>query len=297
MELLPGRTAFITGAASGIGLGVARALAGHGVKLVLADVDAAKLGEAADALAADGAAVLPLTLDVRDEAAWTEATDRAWSWGGGVQILCNAAGVVFIGALAEQSVGLWRLTQAVNLDGPYFGARALLPRMLASGDPGRIVNVASLAALWGENKLAAYSASKFGLLGLSEGLQLELARTPVGVTVVFPGPTRTGLGLSARRLAAAEGLAEEPEGRGGAGRGMDPDALGRRVVRAIERDEVYVITHPDWRPLLDVRFAALRAAFGESAEPGYAEADGAVEKTAHRLAAALGAPTPADGGS
>jgi NAD(P)-dependent dehydrogenase (short-subunit alcohol dehydrogenase family) len=294
MELSADRTALITGGASGIGLGIARALAARGVRLVLTDVNAEALAIAAQALSDTGAEVLPLTLDVRDEAAWTTAAEAAWAWSGGVQILCNAAGVVFVGAAADEPVKIWRLTQAVNLDGPYLGVHTLLPRMLASGDEGRIVNIASLAALWGEGKLASYSASKFGLLGLSEALQLELSRTRIGVTVVFPGPTRTNLGASGRRLAASEGLMEAgPQGQGG-GRGMDPDALGRRVVKSIERDEVYVITHPGWRPLLDVRFDALRKAFAESADPDYAEAEGAVDKMAHRLGAALaGGPRPA----
>ncbi len=293
MLLSPDQTALITGGASGIGLAIARALAARGVRLVLTDIDDEALAAAARALSEAGAAVLPLTLDIRDEAAWEATAQAAWAWSGGVQILCNAAGVVFLGAVADQPIKLWRLTQAVNLDGPFFGVHTLLPRMLASDDEGRIVNIASLAALWGEGKLASYSASKFGLLGLSEALQLELARTRIGVTVVFPGPTRTNLGSSGRRLAAAEGLMEAgPRGQGAA-RGMDPDALGRRVAEAIEQDEFYVITHPEWRPLLDERHAALRRAFGSSADPNYAETEAAVDKMALRLGAALaGGPRP-----
>jgi NAD(P)-dependent dehydrogenase (short-subunit alcohol dehydrogenase family) len=189
--------------------------------------------------------------------------------------------------VADQSSDLWRLTQSVNLDGPYYGARALLPRMLESGRPGRIVNVASLAALWGESHMAAYCASKFGLLGLCEALQLELARSPLGVTTVFPGPTRTGLGRSTQALAAAEGLLAPQPPPGGPAAGMDPNAIGRRVVAAILADEPYVITHPEWRPLLDIRSAALAAAFGPGADPQYREPEGVVAKLAGRMAAAL----------
>jgi NAD(P)-dependent dehydrogenase (short-subunit alcohol dehydrogenase family) len=288
MELGPNRAAFITGGASGIGLGLARALAAAGVKLILADLDEAGVRQAAATLIETGAQVLPLTLDVRSEAAWNDAAQAAWDWSGGVQLLCNCAGVVFIGGLSEQSVDLWRLTQDVNVHGPYLGVRAFLPRMLASGHAGRIVNVASLAGLWGENKLAAYTASKFALVGLSEALQLELARTSVGVAVVFPGPTRTNLGRSTRRLGEREGLLE-PNGSSpsGVGRGMDPDAVGQRIVEAVRIDAFYVITHPDWRPMLDARFDVLRDAFGEPAEAGYADSNEMVDKLSGRLRSAL----------
>ncbi len=288
MDIGPGQTAFITGGASGIGLGVARAVAGRGAKVVLADVDGQRVHAAAEGLLASGAQVLPLLLDVRDQGAWEAAAQTAWAWSGGVQLLVNCAGVVFMGALAEQSPALWRLTYEVNTLGPYLGIRTLLPRMLETGQAGRIVNVASLAGLWGEAKLAAYSASKFALVGLSEALQLELARTRVGVTVVFPGPTRTNLGGSTRRLGQREGLLEPAERReGGAANGMDPDAVGQRIVEAVRAEDFYVITHPDWRPLLEARVEALRGAFGAPAQPHYADAPATVDKLAGRLRAAL----------
>jgi NAD(P)-dependent dehydrogenase (short-subunit alcohol dehydrogenase family) len=296
MEFKSGCAAFITGGASGIGLGVARALAAAGVKLILADIDQGAVSKAAETLTETGVEVLPLTLDVRDEAGWRKAAQTAWTWSGGVQLLCNCAGVVFIGGLVEQSVELWRLTQDVNVNGPYFGVRTFLPRMLESGDEGRIVNVASLAGLWGENRLAAYTASKFALVGLSEALQLELARTRIGVTVVFPGQTRTNLGRSTRRLGEREGVLE-PVAPGPASepRGMDPDAVGRRIVEGVQADMFYVITHPDWRPLLEVRHQALAEAFREPAEAGYADSAVSVEKLASRLRAAVGASLPQSG--
>jgi 2-hydroxycyclohexanecarboxyl-CoA dehydrogenase len=296
MELRPGCAAFITGGASGIGLGIARALASLGVKLVLADVDEERVQATGAALAASGAQVLALPLDVRDEGAWQVAAEAAFKWAGGVQLLFNCAGVVFVGDLTEQPVGQWRATQDVNVTGPYLGVRTFLPGMLASGEAGRIVNVASLAGLWGEYKLAAYSASKFALVGLSEALQLELARTRVGMTVAFPGPTRTNLGASTRRLGEREGLVApaEPrvasggtEPRGASGGGMDADAVGRRIVEGVLAGEFYVITHPDWRPLLEARFEALREAFGEPAQAGYSDSGAAVEKITGRLSAAL----------
>jgi NAD(P)-dependent dehydrogenase (short-subunit alcohol dehydrogenase family) len=291
MDIRPGAAAFITGGASGIGLGLARALAAQGVKLILADVDEAGVRQAADALAKTGAEVSPVTLDVRDESAWAAAAREAWTWSGGVQLLCNCAGVVFVGALADQPTDLWRLTQDVNSLGPYLGVRAFLPRMLESGDEGRIVNIASLAGLWGEAKLAAYTASKFALVGFSEALQLELARTRVGVSVVFPGPTRTNLGASTQRLGEREGLLAPAAPRpAGEPSGMDADAVGRRIVDAARADAFYVITHPDWRPLLEARYRALFGAFGAPAEAGYADSAAAVEKLAGRIGAALTAP-------
>jgi 2-hydroxycyclohexanecarboxyl-CoA dehydrogenase len=291
------QAAFVTGGASGIGLGLARALAAKGVRLVLADVDEDALRNAVAALSADGADVCSVTLDVREESGWREAARAAWAWAGDVQLLCNCAGVVFVGAFADQPTAAWRLTMAVNVDGAYLGIRAFLPQMLASGHPGRIVNVASLAGLWGEAKLAGYTASKFALVGLSEALQLELVRTQVGVSIVFPGPTRTNLGRSTRRLGEKTGLFEpappSPTDTAPtplAARGMDPAAVGRCIVEGIEADEAYIITHPDWRPLLDARFDALGAAFRGPAEAGYADDPAAVLKIAQRIRVAFGRP-------
>lgn len=299
MKIENGMAAFVTGAAGGMGLGMARAFTRAGLKVAMADIDGARVRASAEALAADGAQVLPLELDVRDPEAWEAAAQTAWDWSGGVQILCNNAGVVFTGAFADQPLEVWRLTQAVNVDGPYLGIRALLPRMLASGSPGRIVNTASLAGLWGENKLAAYTASKFALVGLSEALQLELARTPIGVSVVFPGPTATELGSSTRKVAEASGVvppapaapsaaAPAPRPLSGPRRSMDPAFVGERVLQAIQDDEFYVITHPDWRPVAEARSAAILGAFGPGAEPGYADDPAAVTKVTARLAEALG---------
>ena len=288
MQLIPGGAGFVTGGASGIGLATARALAEAGLKVVIADVDAARVEAAATELGREGAEVLPLALDVRDEAAWAVAAARAWAWADGVQVLCNCAGVVFMSPFLEESPDIWRLTHAVNVDGPYFGARAFLPKMLARGEPARIVNVASLAGLWGEYKLASYTASKFALVGLSEALQLELARTPVGVSVVFPGPTRTSLGTSTRALAEEAGVvAKSPAAAAAATarepRGMDPAFVGRRIVEGVRKGEFYIIPHPGWRPLLEARFKALTDAFGAPADPDYTEAAGVPEKIAEKL--------------
>lgn len=297
MNIENGMAAFVTGAAGGMGLGMARAFTHAGLKVVMADIDGPRVHASARALAAEGGEVLPLELDVRDAAAWQAAADAAWDWSGGIQILCNNAGVVFTGAFAEQPLEVWRLTQAVNVDGPYLGIRAFLPRMLASHAAGRIVNTASLAGLWGENKLAAYTASKFALLGLSEALQLELARTPIGVSVVFPGPTATELGASTRKVAEAGGLempvsdaaaAAASRPPSGPRRSMDPAFVGQRVLQAIRDDEFYVITHPDWRPVAEARTAAILAAFGPPADPDYADDPVSVAKVTTRLAEALG---------
>jgi NAD(P)-dependent dehydrogenase (short-subunit alcohol dehydrogenase family) len=295
MRIQPGMAAFITGAAGGMGLAMARAFGQAGLKVALADIDADRVGAAVRGLAAEGADVRAFPLDVRDEGAWARVRGQAWDWTGGVQILCNNAGVVFQGPLAEQPIEIWRLTQAVNLDGPYFGIRAFLPKMLESGAPGRIVNTASLAGLWGEGRLAAYTASKFALVGLSEALQLELARTPVGVTVVFPGPTATELGASTRKLAEDAGIVSAPPATSLAPRSaprpaasLDPSFVGERVLRAIENDEFYVMTHPDWRPVLEARHDALLSAFGAAADPTYADDPAAVAKITARVASAFG---------
>ena len=203
-----------------------------------------------------------------------------------MDILCNNAGVGqgrFADGrpitLADMPEALWRLVLETNMTGTFLGIRAVAPRLIARGQGGHIVNTASMARLIAPGGLGAYSASKYAVVGMSEALRAELAPHGIGVSVLCPGAVESNLVATsaARRAAvagASEGMARDLATRkADQAKRMDPVLVGARILRAIEDDEFYIITHPEYRALVDERFAAVGAAFGASAQPGYVDPD------------------------
>jgi NAD(P)-dependent dehydrogenase (short-subunit alcohol dehydrogenase family) len=274
---LAGRVAFITGGASGIGLGMAQACLAAGMKVAIADIDAVALEEAAAALG-DGA--MGVVLDVTSAAGWAAALDAVEARLGPVWLLCNNAGLgqgrradggpVLLADMPEE---VWRLVIDTNLHGTYLGIRAAVPRMVAAGRGGQVVNTASMAGLIAPGGLAAYAASKYAIVGLTESLRAELAPQGIGVSVLCPGAVSTNFYVTSavRReavMGAAEGFAA---GRTDSAPRMAPRSVGEHVLRGIREGQLYIITHPEYRPLVEARIGAIRGAFGPSAEPGYTD--------------------------
>ncbi|BDM68165.1 hypothetical protein HEK616_16520 [Streptomyces nigrescens] len=209
MDLRAGQVAVVTGAASGIGLALARRFAAEGLKVVLADVEEAPLRAAADALTAGGAEVLARTVDVgvRDEV--RGLADAAYDAFGAVHVLCNNAGVGSgaEGRMWEHEVNDWKWAFAVNVWGVFHGIQAFVPRMLAGGAPGRVVNTSStdggIAPL---PTASVYAVTKAAVVTMTESLHAHLTAegAPVGASVLFPGPhmLRTGLWESHRNRPA-----------------------------------------------------------------------------------------------
>ncbi|SEP04804.1 SDR family NAD(P)-dependent oxidoreductase [Trujillonella endophytica] len=195
MQRLEGRVAVVTGAGSGIGLAVSEAFVAEGMRVVLADLDPDAVRGHADRLAAGGAQVLAATVDVRDPAAVEDLGRVAVDRFGGVNVAVNNAGIVNRGNSWELSLEEWHRVLDVNLWGVIHGIRAFVPRILATGEEGHVVNTASMAAVNIIAKLGPYTVAKHGLLGLSDVLRAELAAlgAPVGVSVVMPGAIRTGM--------------------------------------------------------------------------------------------------------
>ena len=288
MRNLVGKTALITGGASGIGLGMAKAFLSAGLKVAIADVNEASL-EAARA-AMPGA--MALALDVTRSADWEAAADRVEAALGPIEILCNNAGIAqgrFADGrdttVAEMPEALWRLVLEVNATGVFLGARTVVPRMLARGQWGHVVNTASTGGLMAPAGIAAYCASKYAVVGLSESLRAELAPAGIGVSVLCPGGVRSSLfassvALRARTPGAFDGLATVGTEalRVEQAQRMDPVRVGEKVLRAIARDEMYIIPHPEYRGHVQERHDALLAAFGESAQPGYRDTDVTFER-------------------
>ncbi|MBC2667521.1 SDR family NAD(P)-dependent oxidoreductase [Novosphingobium piscinae] len=262
MSTLAGRTVLVTGAGGGIGAGIAAACAEAGASLILADLEGDLAAEVAAGLPA-AARARAFTLDVRSLASWHAL--RA-AIGEVPDVLCNNAGVSngFKPLLAVPPEEFERL-MAVNVTGVYHGIATFAPGMVARGS-GHIVNTASVNALSPFGSFAAYSASKFAVLGLSDALREELAPAGVGVSTLFPGLTRSRMAERDAARAVANDPAHMQRVRANM---MDPLWVGRAVVRAIAEGAPYIVTHPEYRAALEARHAAILAAFGEPAEPGY----------------------------
>jgi NAD(P)-dependent dehydrogenase (short-subunit alcohol dehydrogenase family) len=252
MTDITNRTAFITGGANGIGLGVARALARAGAKLALVDLDADAL-ERAEAELSKVTNVSIAILDVRDRAAYARVADHMEAQLGPVSILVNNAGVAG-GAPAERlTYELWDWGMGINLDGVVNGVQTFLSRMVERGAGGHIVNTASGAGLYASSGGVLYCTAKFAVVGMSEALCVELERVGIGVTVLCPGPVATE--IIARTRAAQPKVTKSMSAtqRSKAfdqnevmkkylANGVLPDAVGDMVLAAIRENRLYVHT-------------------------------------------------------
>jgi NAD(P)-dependent dehydrogenase (short-subunit alcohol dehydrogenase family) len=261
-----GRVAVITGGASGIGLAMAQAFAARGARLVLADWDEAALGQAAEQLSSSGAEVLPVVTDVSARESVEALAQRVIERFGAVHLVCNNAGVAVFGPLREARYEDWQYTMGVNFWGVVHGLQAFLPLLLSQGAGGHILNTASMAGLVGMEWLGIYSASKFAVVGLSEALYRELRPLGIGVSVLCPMIVDTRINENSVRLrperlrpAGAEPVVPPAEAmRGGV---VSPQEVARRVVRGIERKDLYILTHPEQRELLRRRAERLDRMF------------------------------------
>ena len=255
MKELRDRVAVITGGASGIGYATAEALAGQGMKLVLADVEEGALTKAAGELRAAGADVLAQRTDVADAASVGALAERAFEHFGGAHVVFNNAGVEVTGSLWDSSLDELRWVVDVNLWGVIHGIRSFAPRMHEQGAEGHILNTASVAGLTSAPFLSIYNATKHAVVTLSESLHKELALlgSKLKVSVVCPGLIRTRIMESARnRPGDAHRDPESGEASPGAKliegllaqgveQGYPPSVVAEQIVDAIRAERFYVI--------------------------------------------------------
>lgn len=255
MKQYQGRTAVITGAASGIGLELAKRAVAEGMQLVLADIEFSRLEEAAATLGLPAERLLLKKTDVSREDEIVALADAAFACFGGVHLLCNNAGVGLTRVTWEHSTADWEWVLGVNLWSVIHGIHHFLPKMLAQDDEGHIVNTSSVAGLLSTPGMAAYNVSKHGVVTLSETLYGELlaAGAKVGVSVLCPAWVPTGIHDSARNrqdrfgsAAPAAGLSAAYEERMGqavkSGRLTAADMAGE-VFNAVGEGRFYVIPH------------------------------------------------------
>ena len=271
MHEFTGKTAFVTGGASGIGLSMAKAFAAEGMNVMLADVEQSALDQAQKDLNQFGNHVRGVACDVADPDDVERAAQATFSTFGKVHILCNNAGVAAGGGIDQISVDNWRWVIDVNLMGVLYGLRSFLPHMRTHGEGGHIVNTASMAGMISGMGLSPYTATKYAVVAMSEGLRTQLQPLGIGVSVLCPHFVRTKIGESGRTRPERYGQAQplDPNSPAAAvvadiarqiATGLDPAGVAARVVNAIRADELYIFTHPSMREIVDGRFAAIQAA-------------------------------------
>jgi NAD(P)-dependent dehydrogenase (short-subunit alcohol dehydrogenase family) len=186
MNEFKGKTAFVTGGASGIGLALCRAFGQRGMNVAIADVEVAACAEAVEMLRSEGVSAIGATCDVSDRESLANAAAKAFSEFGKVHILCNNAGVSRAGPIEQVAASDWDWVIGVNLRGLIHGLQIFLPHMKAHGEDGHIVNTASMNGVAGAALAGPYCATKFAAVGISEVLAAELAGGPIGVSVLCP---------------------------------------------------------------------------------------------------------------
>lgn len=247
LATLSGKRCFVTGAASGIGRATALAAARQGAELHLTDIQAEALERtAAEVERAGGRVGVARALDLRDHGAVVALAGEIHAAHGSVDVVMNIAGVSAWGTIERLEHSDWQEMIEINLLGPISVLEAFVPAMIAAGRGGHVVNVSSAAGLFGLPWHAAYSASKFGLRGVSEVLRFDLRRHGIGVSLVCPGGVATPL-VDTVRIAGVD--AEAPSIRKLKARfekrAVTPERVAEKILGGIEKDRYLVYTSRD----------------------------------------------------
>ncbi len=280
MKELFGKVAFITGAASGIGLGIAHALARRGMKIVLADVQKDALEAARQDLEQRQAEVLAIPLDVSDRDAVRRAAEKTVEAFGKVHVLCNNAGVGRSVRLDEATGADWDWVLGVNLNGAVNGLLAFVPLIKSHGEGGHIVNTSSMSGLRyaPDRGQGIYSTTKFALIGMSEALASDLAPFGIGVSVLCPSFVKTQMPHSGRnrpdRFGGPLNANRRPDDPllTGALTGKEPDLVGEYVATGIEENQLHILTDAKERDLVEARMKKISDALEYTARRDAKEA-------------------------
>lgn len=274
MKDFRGKTAFITGGASGIGFAMARAFGRQGMNVVIADIEDAPAKAAVERLSSEQIKAVPVHCDVSERNNIRAAALEAVSVFGKVHVVCNNAGVGAGGEIGKVPERDWDWIIDVNLKSVYYGVETFLPLIRSHGEGGHFVNTASIAGLISGPGMEPYSATKYAVVAMSEGWAVQLAGGNIGMSVLCPGFVRTRIHESARTKQARFGGAVdaqsfEPDRREMISKaiesGLDPDVVGARVVEAVRDNQLYIFTDPRFKEVVEMRFAAIRNGFEQAA--------------------------------
>ena len=277
MKDFAGRTAFVTGGANGVGIGLVRALLAQGCNVAIADIRPASIDAALRAL--DNPRAMGVEVDVSSRQDLARAAEAVEAKFGIVSLLFNNAGVNLFQTVEESSYDDWDWLMGVNLHGPINGVMTFVPRMIRAGHAGYVVNTASMAAFLAAGVCGIYNTTKFAVRGLSESLRASLAPHGIGVSVLCPGLVKsyiyasdevrpTGLKAGAKpvntenvkRLAAVHEF------------GMEPDVIAARVLEAMREDRFHIFTHPEFKDELSEVFGEIMQDFRDyPVDPGHGQ--------------------------
>jgi len=276
MQDLKGKTAFITGGASGLGLAMAHAFGEAGMNVMLADIEEAPLMQAVAGLEERQIRASGVLCDVAVRQAIEEAAAKTIETFGKVHVVCNNAGVGAGGPIDQVRHRDWDWILAVNLMGVVYGMETFLPLIRSHGEGGTFVNTASMAGMISPPGMEPYSATKFAVVAMSEGWAGQLAPENINVSVLCPGFVKTKINQSGRTRQAEFGgpVVSEIVANSAVENGIDPERVGRRVLEAVRARERYIFTHPDMRGFVQARFAGIMAGFDAAdASPALAGMD------------------------
>lgn len=270
MKDFRGKTAFVTGGASGIGLAMARAFGRAGMSVVVADIDLDAARSAVERLSNEQIRAFPVACDVSEREGVRRAALDAIAAFGKVHVVCNNAGVAVGGALGTIRERDWDWILDVNLKGVVYGVETFYPLIKSHGEGGHFINTASMAGMISPPGLEPYSATKFAVVAMSEGWAVQLAPLNIGVSVLCPGFVRTRIHESGRARQDRYGGEGDVDPGVGSSReeaaqnvmhGIDPDVVGARVLEAVEANDLYIFTHPTMRAYVEARFQNILSGF------------------------------------
>ena len=266
MKDFAGRTAFVTGGANGVGIGLVRALLAEGCNVAIADIRAPHIERALAAL--DHPRAMGVPVDVASRTDLARAADAVESKFGVVTLLFNNAGVNLFQSIEESSYDDWDWIMGVNLHGPINGVMTFVPRMIRAGKGGYVVNTASMAGFLAAGTCGIYNTTKFAVRGMSGSLRASLAPHGIGVSVLCPGLVKSYIYASDEIRPPALKAGARPVNTEFVQRlaavhefGMEPEVIAARVLEAMREDRFHVFSHPEFKDELAEVFGEILADF------------------------------------
>ncbi len=277
MKDFAGRTAFVTGGANGVGIGLVRALLAEGCNVAIADIRRASIDKALGAL--DNPRAMGVEVDVSSRADLARAADAVEAKFGVVTLLFNNAGVNLVQSIEESSYDDWDWIMGVNLHGPINGVMTFVPRMIRAKQGGYVVNTASMAGFLAAGVCGIYNTTKFAVRGLSGSLRASLAPHGIGVSVLCPGLVKSYIYASDEIRPEALKAGARPVNTEFVQRlaqvhefGMEPDVIAARVLEAMREDRFHIFSHPEFRDELSELFDEILGDFRDHpVDPGHAQ--------------------------
>ncbi len=264
MQDFKGRVAVVTGGGSGLGRAMALTFANQGMHIAIADVDVAAADAVAAEIRAKGVKATTANVDVTDRAQMGAFADRVFAELGSCDVLCNNAGVATFKPVQNYEDRDWDWVVGVDLIGVIYGLQAFLPRMIAAKRGGHIVNTSSIAGQVPLGNITSYHTAKYAVVGLSDSLGIDLAGENIGCSVLCPGLVKTRIAQSGRNRPDRFGGPEPTAAAVNAGieaTGYDPMHVAELVLRAVQQNQPYILTHPEYRPQVEARFDRIFAAY------------------------------------